>query len=131
MGDHTHPADINPKQTLYIEQRKKILMKAGRCLFEKKTSLESNCHSSINLLNCNGRHHVSICVKNWPAGNSSNSLPADSTNQPSSSNPASRDVASGADRHLDIGLQVVEAHPLFPYVLEKRLAIPTSPFFVY
>ena len=39
-----------------------------------------------------------------------------------------RDVASGADRHLDIGLQVVEAHPLFPYFLEKRLAIPTSPF---
>ena len=31
--------------------------------------------------------------------------------------------------HLDIGLQVVEAHPLFPYLLEKRLAIPTSPFF--
>ena len=35
------------------------------------------------------------------------------------------DVALGADRHLDIGLQVVEAHPLFPYFLEKRLAIPT------
>ena len=30
-----------------------------------------------------------------------------------------------------IGLQVVEAHPLFPYFLEKRLAIPTSPFFIY
>ena len=30
--------------------------------------------------------------------------------------------------HLDIGLQGVEAHPLFPYFLEKRLAIPTSPF---
>ena len=42
-----------------------------------------------------------------------------------------RDVASGADRHLDIGLQVVEAHPLFPYFLEKRLAIHTSPFFIY
>ena len=27
------------------------------------------------------------------------------------------------------GLQVVEVHPLFPYFLEKRLAIPTSPFF--
>ena len=40
-----------------------------------------------------------------------------------------RDVASGADRHLDIGLQVVEAHPLFPYFLEKRLAIPTSPIY--
>ena len=40
-------------------------------------------------------------------------------------------IASGADRHLDIGLQVVEAHPLFPYFLEKRLAIPTSPFFIY
>ena len=38
------------------------------------------------------------------------------------------DVASGADRHLDIGLQVVV---LFPYFLEKRLAIPTSPFFIY
>ena len=35
----------------------------------------------------------------------------------------------GADRHLVIGLQVVEAHPLFPYFFEKRLAIPTSPFF--
>ena len=42
-----------------------------------------------------------------------------------------RDVASGADRHLDIGLQVVETHPLCPYFLEKRLAIPTSPFFIY
>ena len=45
------------------------------------------------------------------------------------------DVASCADRHLDIpnfdlGLQVVEAHPSFPYFLEKRLAIPTSPFFI-
>ena len=28
-----------------------------------------------------------------------------------------------------MGLQVVEAHPLFPYFLEKRLAIPTSLFF--
>ena len=35
---------------------------------------------------------------------------------------------SGTDRHLDIGLQVVQAHPLYPYFLEKRLAIPT-PFF--
>ena len=41
------------------------------------------------------------------------------------------DVASGADRHLDMGLQVVEGHPLFPYFLDKRLAIPTSPFFIY
>ena len=32
-------------------------------------------------------------------------------------------IASGADRHLVI------AHPLFSYFLEKRLAIPTSPFF--
>ena len=36
---------------------------------------------------------------------------------------------SGADRHLDIGLQVVEVHTMFPYFLEKRLAIPTSPIF--
>ena len=37
-----------------------------------------------------------------------------------------------SDRHLDIGLQVVEAHPLFANFLEKRLAIiPTSPFFIY
>ena len=42
-----------------------------------------------------------------------------------------RDVASGVDRHLDIGLQVVEGHPLFPYFLEKHLAIPTSPFFIH
>ena len=43
---------------------------------------------------------------------------------------ACRDVASGADRHLDMGLQVVEAHPVFPYFLQKRLAIPTSGFSV-
>ena len=36
---------------------------------------------------------------------------------------------SGTDRHLVIDLQVVEAHPLFPYFLEKSLSIPTSPFF--
>ena len=41
-----------------------------------------------------------------------------------------RDVASGADRHLD-GLQVVEAHPLFLDFLEKCLAIPTSTLFIY
>ena len=40
-------------------------------------------------------------------------------------------VASGADRHLDIGLQVVEVHPLFPYFLKNRLSIPTSPLFIY
>ena len=43
-----------------------------------------------------------------------------------------RDVVSGADRHLDItfGLQVVESSSLVDsYFLEKRLAIPTSPFF--
>ena len=40
-------------------------------------------------------------------------------------------MASGADRNVDItfGLQVVETHPLFPYFLEKHLAIPTSSFF--
>ena len=30
--------------------------------------------------------------------------------------------------HLDIGLQVVEPHPLFAYSLEKHLAIPIPPF---
>ena len=41
-----------------------------------------------------------------------------------------RDLASGADRNLDItfGLKV---HSLFLYFLEKHLAIPTSPFFIY
>ena len=38
---------------------------------------------------------------------------------------------TGADRHLDIGLQVDEAHPLFPYFLEKHLTIPTFPFIIY
>ena len=38
----------------------------------------------------------------------------------------SDEAASVTDRHLDIGLQVVEAHPSFPYFLEKRLAIPPS-----
>ena len=40
------------------------------------------------------------------------------------------DVASGADRHLDItfGLQEVESSSLVSVLLEKRLAIPKSPF---
>ena len=33
-------------------------------------------------------------------------------------------------KNHNIGLQVVEAHLLFQYFLEKRLAIPTS-FFIY
>ena len=41
------------------------------------------------------------------------------------------DVASGADRHLDItfGLQVVEISSLVSVLLREVLAIPTSPFF--
>ena len=35
----------------------------------------------------------------------------------------------GMVSHMQTVLQVVEAHPLFPYFLEKRLAIPASPFF--
>ena len=45
-----------------------------------------------------------------------------------------RDVASGADRHLDITLISVAgswSSSLFPYFLEKHLTIPTSPFFIY
>ena len=40
-----------------------------------------------------------------------------------------RDVASGADRHLDItfGLQVVDS--LVSVVFREALTIPTSPFF--
>ena len=45
------------------------------------------------------------------------------------------DVASGADRHLDITFILdcrwLKAHPLFPYFLEKQLTIPTSPFLIY
>ena len=47
-----------------------------------------------------------------------------------------RDVASGIDRHpdrtelySDCRYRVSKAHPLFPYFLEKCLAIPSSPFF--
>ena len=42
------------------------------------------------------------------------------------------DIASGADRHLDITFSDcwwLIAHLSFPYFLEKRLAIPKSPFF--
>ena len=46
-----------------------------------------------------------------------------------------RDVASGTDRHLGkklyFELHIVEAHPLFPSFIEKCLANPTSPFFIY
>ena len=43
------------------------------------------------------------------------------------------DVASGADRHLDItfGLLLVESSSLVSYFLEKHLIIPTSPFFIF
>ena len=44
------------------------------------------------------------------------------------------DVSSGVDRHLNIifGLQHLKSDPLFPYFLEKRLAIPTTfPFLIY
>ena len=42
-------------------------------------------------------------------------------------------VASGIDRHSDItfGLHVVDSSSLVSILLEKRLAIPTSPFFSF
>ena len=39
------------------------------------------------------------------------------------------DVASGADWHLDIGLQVVEAHPLFSVLFREALNYPYISFF--
>ena len=45
------------------------------------------------------------------------------------------DVASGADRNLDITFisdcRRLKAHLMFPYFIEKCLAIPTYPFFIY
>ena len=38
-------------------------------------------------------------------------------------------VASGTDRNLDL-TWYLKALPLFLYFLEKRLTIPTSPFFI-
>ena len=42
-------------------------------------------------------------------------------------------VASGADRHLDItfGVQVVESSDLVAILFREVLAIPTSSFFIY
>ena len=44
-----------------------------------------------------------------------------------------RDVASDADRHLDItfGLQVVESSSCVSVPFREAFSIPTSPFFIY
>ena len=39
-------------------------------------------------------------------------------------------MSRSQEEMVDIGLQVGEAHPLFPYFLEKHLTIPISPFFL-
>ena len=74
------------------EERKGILMKSGRCFVcLKRYHRSRDCRSSMKCLNCNGRHHVSICTRvgggNTRAGmterNSSASTHSGTSNQPS------------------------------------------------
>ena len=60
----SHPSS-GCKTVLDIGERKRILMRSGRCFIcLKKYHISKECRSAIRCRNCGGRHHTSICMKN-------------------------------------------------------------------
>ena len=67
-------------------ERKRILMKAGRCFVcLRKFHRSRECRSTMKCSKSNGRHHVSLCVRGQSAsqGLSRNLTTSNSTQQPS------------------------------------------------
>ena len=60
----SHPSS-GCKTVLDIGERKRILMRSGKCFIcLKKYHISKECHSAIRCQNYGGRHHTSICMKN-------------------------------------------------------------------
>ncbi len=68
------------------EERKKVLMKDGRCFIcLRRYHRSRDCRSSLKCSNCGGRHHLSICDGNQSRSTRSASAEV-STNRPRLSN---------------------------------------------
>ena len=72
----THSAD-DYTVVSQVEDRKQILRKSGRCFVcLRKGHISRECRSQSKCSNCNGRHHVSVCL------NASSTRSRDSTTLP-------------------------------------------------
>ena len=90
-------------------ERKKVLMKAGRCFVcLRRHHLSRDCRSTLKCANCNGRHHASICMKNQPRG--SENAPADSrTRQAPSTGEPSTSTVHYVSARMPVLLQTAKA----------------------
>ena len=115
----THSSDacesvINP------EDRKRILMKTGRCFVcLRKFRRSRDCRSTMRCSHCNGRHHVSLCMKNQPSGSgnlstgrrvSSLSSPSPNTDSSKSSSTTPVSLINFISAKVPVLLQTAKAH---------------------
>ena len=64
--EHPHPSSLC-KIVTNPEARKQILRRTGRCFVcLRKNHISRQCRSSLKCLDCNGRHHSSICPRLVP-----------------------------------------------------------------
>ena len=64
--EHPHPSSLC-KIVTNPEARKQILRRTGRCFVcLRKNHISRQCRSSLKCLDCNGRHHSSICPRLAP-----------------------------------------------------------------
>eukprot|EP00731_Ephydatia_muelleri_P009508 Em0005g94a len=70
------------------EERKRILMRSGRCFVcLKRNHRAQECRSSLKCLTCGKRHHVTICGASSSKGASNPPLPKQQQSTPSPSTP--------------------------------------------
>lgn len=95
------------------EGRKKILMKAGRCFVcLRKYHLSRDCRSTMKCPNCNGRHHVSICMKSQARSSRNMSAEGNSNpiGPPSPTDTPTTAVMHNVNANMPVLLQTARAH---------------------
>jgi hypothetical protein len=101
-------------------ERKRILMKAGRCFIcLRKYHRSRECRSAMKCSKCNGRHHVSLCVRGQSAARSPTKIltnpssTPNSTQQPSLPQPHSSPPTSSityVNARVPVLLQTAKTH---------------------
>ena len=101
-----------------IEQRKRILRKAGRCFnCLRKHHLSRDCRSESKCQTCSGRHHTSICYKEGNSTSISRSTASDCTPQPK---PDSTSTSVYTNVQAPVLLQTARAIVTNPDQLDRR-----------
>ena len=100
---YCHQAHLsgNGRAVQDVGERKRILMRSGRCFVcLKRYHISRDCRSAVKCRKCSGRHHASICLKGLSGG------------KPSVATPRTSEVNQGTvTRQTDLNPQAVEYLP--------------------